>query len=180
MAEGAYSAALIPVFSGVVIDSKNDEEAADFVEMSKENNISPILLAAPNTPDSRIQEISKSARDLIYCVAILGITGTQSATYEQLKSYLNRIGKNSSCPYIVGFGINTRSDVININEMAHGAVVGSAIIREMEKTSDPVECVKNYIGKMLGCQTNVMLLIGKVICCPKIQKNVIKVYKTKF
>ena len=32
LAEGAYSAALIPVFSGVVIDSKNDEEAADFVE----------------------------------------------------------------------------------------------------------------------------------------------------
>ena len=32
LAEGAYSAALIPVFSGVVIDSKNDDEAADFVE----------------------------------------------------------------------------------------------------------------------------------------------------
>jgi len=32
LAEGAYSAALIPVFSGVVIDSKDDEEAADFVE----------------------------------------------------------------------------------------------------------------------------------------------------
>ena len=32
LAEGAYSAALIPVFSGVVIDSKNDKEAADFVE----------------------------------------------------------------------------------------------------------------------------------------------------
>ena len=29
LAEGAYSAALIPVFSGVVIDSKNDHEAAD-------------------------------------------------------------------------------------------------------------------------------------------------------
>jgi len=65
-----------------------------------------------------------------------------------LKSYLNRIGKNSSCPYIVGFGINTRSDVININEMAHGAVVASAIIREMEKTSDPIECVKSYIERL--------------------------------
>ena len=32
LAEGAYSAALIPVFSGVVIDTKDDEEAADFVE----------------------------------------------------------------------------------------------------------------------------------------------------
>ena len=32
LAEGAYSAALIPVFSGIVIDSKDDKEAADFVE----------------------------------------------------------------------------------------------------------------------------------------------------
>ena len=32
LAEGAYSAALIPVFSGIVIDSKDDHEAADFVE----------------------------------------------------------------------------------------------------------------------------------------------------
>ena len=32
LAEGAYSAALIPVFSGVVIDTKDDHEAADFVE----------------------------------------------------------------------------------------------------------------------------------------------------
>ena len=32
LAEGAYSAALIPIFSGIIIDSKNDREAADFVE----------------------------------------------------------------------------------------------------------------------------------------------------
>ena len=32
LAEGAYSAALVPVFSGIVIDSKDDHEAADFVE----------------------------------------------------------------------------------------------------------------------------------------------------
>ena len=32
LAEGAYSAALIPVFSGIVIDTKDDHEAADFVE----------------------------------------------------------------------------------------------------------------------------------------------------
>ena len=133
---------------GLIIPDLPPEEAADFVEMSKENNISPILLVAPNTPDSRIQEISKSARDLIYCVAILGITGSKGAVYEQLKSYLKRVDKNSSCPYIVGFGIKERSDVININKMAHGAVVGSEIIREIENTSDPIESVNNYIGRL--------------------------------
>ena len=41
LAEGAYSAALIPVFSGIVIDSKDDSEAADFVE----NTMSFLLFA---------------------------------------------------------------------------------------------------------------------------------------
>ena len=40
LAEGAYNVALIPIFSGIVIDSRNDHEAADFVE----NTMSLLLL----------------------------------------------------------------------------------------------------------------------------------------
>jgi len=40
LAEGAYSAALIPVFSGIVLDSKDDPEAANFVE----NTMSMLLI----------------------------------------------------------------------------------------------------------------------------------------
>ena len=41
LAEGAYSAALIPVFSGVVLNPKDEREAADFVE----NTTSMLLFA---------------------------------------------------------------------------------------------------------------------------------------
>ncbi len=41
LAEGAYSAALIPVFSGVVLNPKDDREASDFVE----NTTSMLLFA---------------------------------------------------------------------------------------------------------------------------------------
>ena len=41
LAEGAYSAALIPVFSGVVLNPKDDHEASDFVE----NTTSMLLFA---------------------------------------------------------------------------------------------------------------------------------------
>ena len=133
---------------GLIIPDLPLEEADEFMEMSKGNDICPILLVAPNTPDIRIQEISKSADDLIYCVSILGITGSAGAAVDQLKSYLIRVEKNSACPYVVGFGITERSDVINVNKIAHGAAVGSAIIRELGKTNDPVKCVKNYIKSL--------------------------------
>ena len=133
---------------GLIIPDLPPEEAEEFVIKSKENTISPILLVAPNTSDNRIRKISQLAGELIYCVSILGITGSQSAGNDELKSYLNRVSKNSVCPFIVGFGINDRFDVINVNKMAHGAVIGSSIIKEMDKSSDPVDCIKNYIEKL--------------------------------
>ena len=62
--------------------------------------------------------------------------------------FLKRVGQYSVCPYIAGFGISDRSNVINVNKIAHGAVIGSAIIKELEKASDPAECVKNYIERL--------------------------------
>jgi len=133
---------------GLIIPDLPPEEADDYVNLSKKNGISPILLVAPNTPEKRIQEISKLAGDLIYCVAILGITGGRGTIGDQLKYYLNRVEKNSDCPFIVGFGIREREDVVGVNQLAHGAVVGSAIIQEMKNSNNPVEVIKNYIEKL--------------------------------
>ena len=130
---------------GLIIPDLPPEEADEFVKKSKENSICPILLVAPNTPNKRIREISKLAEELIYCVSILGITGIQDTDINKLIFYINRVKKYSVCPFVVGFGITDRHDVIRVNEIAHGAVIGSAIIRKIQKTSDPLGFVKNYI-----------------------------------
>ena len=134
---------------GLIIPDLPPEEAEKFVQLAKENNISPILLVAPNTSSRRIKIISDLAGDLIYCVAILGITGSSEYDMGKLASYLERVKENSSCPFIVGFGIKTRKDVKKINELAHGAVVGSAIINAMDGSVSPVDTVKNYIKSLV-------------------------------
>jgi len=133
---------------GLIIPDLPPEEAEEYVASARENEISPILLVAPNTPANRIKEISKMAGDLIYSVAILGITGGKGADEGILKKYLHRVETNSECPFVVGFGIKERPDVVEINGMAHGAVVGSAIIEELNKTGNPVTAIKNYIEKL--------------------------------
>jgi tryptophan synthase alpha chain len=85
---------------------------------------------------------------LIYCVAILGITGGEGAQESELKKYLKRVEENSECPYVVGFGIKERADVVEINRMAHGAVVGSAIIEQLQNSDEPVNVINNYIRKL--------------------------------
>ena len=133
---------------GVIIPDLPPEEAREYIKLAKKYSISPILLVAPNTPDKRIKEISVIAGDLIYCVTILGITGSININEKDLSSYLKRVKENSICPFVVGFGIKERSDVIKINQIAHGVVVGSAIIHELNKSNNPAEVVRTYIEQL--------------------------------
>ncbi|MBC8312337.1 MAG: tryptophan synthase subunit alpha [Candidatus Marinimicrobia bacterium] len=133
---------------GLIIPDLPPEEAEGFVQLAKENKISPILLVAPNTSSERIKIISELAGDLIYCVAILGITGSGNEM-GNLEAYLVRVEENSRCPFIVGFGIKTREDVVEINKFSHGAVVGSAIIDAMDGSTSSVDTVKNYIERLV-------------------------------
>jgi len=135
---------------GLIIPDLPPEEAGEYICLSKANNISPILLVAPNTTNERIAEISRMAGDLIYCVAILGITGTEGSTISKLKQYLQRVEAHSQCAYIVGFGIKERIDVIQINEVAHGAVVGSALIKEIEAGEDVLLKLRGYVENLKG------------------------------
>ena len=133
---------------GLIIPDFPPEEAEEYVASARENVISPILLVAPNTPANRIKEISKMAGDLIYSVAILGVTGGKGADEGKLKKYLHRVETYSECPFIVGFGNKVRTDIVKINKLAHGAVVGSTIIEQLKNSNDPVQTIRNYIQKL--------------------------------
>lgn len=126
------------------------EETEPFCGLAKPKGVSPILLVAPNTPNKRIRKISELAGDLIYAVSILGITGNDLASKDALQEYLNRVRKNSVTPFVVGFGISTRDDVVWFNQHSDGAVVGSAIIKNMNGSSNPVETIKSLIQGLKG------------------------------
>ena len=135
---------------GLILPDLPLEEAESFCELAKSKCISPILLVAPNTPNERIRKISELAGDLIYAVSILGITGNDLASKGALQEYLNRVRKNSITPFVVGFGISTRDDVVWFNEHSDGAVVGSAIIKNMNGSSNLVETTKSLIQGLKG------------------------------
>ena len=135
---------------GIILPDLPLDEGTFFCEKAKSVNISPILLVAPNTSNERINLISKLSQDLIYAVSILGITGGDMSSKENLKKYLLRVKDNSECPFIVGFGINSSDDVEWFNIYSNGAVVGSAILKKVldDPTNKPVyNFVKNLKGR---------------------------------
>ena len=135
---------------GLILPDLPLEEAEPLCELAKSKGVSPILLVAPNTPNERIKKISKLAGDLIYAVSILGITGNELVSKDVLAQYLNRVRENSITPFVVGFGISTRKDVIWFNHHSDGAVVGSAIIKNMNGSSNPMEATKTLIQELKG------------------------------
>mgnify|MGYP001447157984 FL=1 len=135
---------------GLILPDLPLSEAESFCILARKRRVSPILLVAPNTSAERIRLISEMAGDLIYAVSVLGITGNEHSSRKSLIEYLSRVRQNSTCPFIVGFGIKTRDDVIWFNEQADGAVIGSAIIKKLDDSENPEYIAQNYIKELKG------------------------------
>ena len=133
---------------GIILPDLPYDEGKEFCNKAKELGISPILLVAPNTSNKRIEEISNLSNDLIYAVSILGITGNDLGSKKELIKYLDRVKANSSCPFIVGFGIKTNDDVKWFNKYSNGAVVGSHILNHINTDEDYVLKANEIINSL--------------------------------
>ena len=133
---------------GIILPDLPYDEGKEFCNKAKELGISPILLVAPNTSNKRIEEISNLSNDLIYAVSILGITGNDLGSKKELIKYLDRVKANSSCPFIVGFGIKSNDDVKWFNKYSNGAVVGSHILDQISADEDYVLKANEIINSL--------------------------------
>ena len=93
-----------------------------------------IRLVTPTTDVDRIQTVLKHSSGFVYYVSITGITGTRSADYAELDTAIKVVKDSTDIPIAIGFGIQTPDQVRQIVRHADAAVVGSALIREIERT----------------------------------------------
>ena len=135
---------------GIILPDLPLDESKNFCKKALNLNLSPILLVAPNTSNERITKISKTANHLIYAVTILGITGGTLSKPKDILSYLERVRENSESPFVVGFGISSRKDVIWFNKYSDGVVVGSACIKKIKNKDNPNSIINSYIKELKG------------------------------
>ena len=136
---------------GLLIPDLPPEESGEIKKLARRYKINTIFLVSPTTSNNRIRLIEELSDDFVYCVSVTGTTGTRGKLYSEVKSYLMRIKSNLKKPYVVGFGVSTPEDVKKISEISNGVVVGSAIIKFIEKFKNNKELpekVKNYIKKL--------------------------------
>ncbi|MCV9888356.1 tryptophan synthase subunit alpha [Metabacillus halosaccharovorans] len=117
---------------GLLIPDIPFEESEELRQKCKEQSINFISLVAP-TSSSRIKMIAEAAEGFIYCVSSLGVTGVRKNFDESITSFLKEVKSYSSVPVVVGFGVSSREQVELLSNICDGVVVGSALVREIER-----------------------------------------------
>jgi len=117
----------------VLITDLIPEEAQSWAEALYQRGLDPIFLAAPTTSDKRLARIARQARGFIYAVSRAGVTGARDEMTRDAEALVQRVRSVSDLPVAVGFGVSTAEQVRKIWRFADAAVVGSAIVREIEK-----------------------------------------------
>lgn len=85
------------------------------------------------TGHQRIQTIAKKANGFVYCVSSLGVTGVRSKITIDIGAMADLVREVTDLPEAVGFGISTPKQAKKMASQSDGAIVGSAIIKIIEK-----------------------------------------------
>jgi len=111
------------------------EEAAEYLAELARVGLAPIFLAAPTSPDERLQAIATHSKGFVYAISRTGITGTQQTLTSDAASLVARIRRWTSLPVAVGFGISNATHFAQVAEFADAAAVGSAIVELVERST---------------------------------------------
>ncbi|MEK7817517.1 MAG: tryptophan synthase subunit alpha [Actinomycetota bacterium] len=114
--------------SGLVVPDLPVDEATEFVAACGTHGVDPILLAAPTSPDERIEMIAENASGFIYCVSVTGVTGARTSLSDQLPAFIARVRKRTAVPLAVGFGVSEPEHAAEVARHADGVIIGSRLI----------------------------------------------------
>jgi tryptophan synthase alpha chain len=125
---------------GVLVTDMIVEEAAAYLAEMDRVGLAPVFLAAPTSPDERLQAIAAHSKGFIYAISRVGITGKQQSLTSDAAALVARIRTSfgsgrSKLPVAVGFGISNAQHVAQVAEFADAAVVGSAIVELIERST---------------------------------------------
>jgi tryptophan synthase alpha chain len=126
---------------GVLVTDLVPEEAAEFSSLLHARDLDTIFLVAPTSTDERLRLISKQASGFIYAVSRAGVTGERLEMSAEAEKLVKRVRRFSDLPVAVGFGVSTPEHVRDVWRYADAAVVGSAIVAEIERAATPAEAV---------------------------------------
>ncbi|MEZ5167218.1 MAG: tryptophan synthase subunit alpha [Acidimicrobiales bacterium] len=123
--------------SGCILPDIPLEEVGPWAEAADRAGVETVLLAAPTAPDERLPRICDRSRGFVYAVGLLGITGVRTELAASAKVIAGRLKEVTDLPVLVGVGVGSPEQAVEVCEVADGVVVGSAVVQRMLDGAGP-------------------------------------------
>lgn len=153
-AERFFSACREIGIDGIILPDLPFEEKEEFLPLCHAYGVDLISLIAP-TSENRIAMIAKEAEGFLYVVSSLGVTGTRSEIKTDLQSIIKVVRQNTDIPCAIGFGISTPEQAAKMAGISDGAIVGSAIVKLIEKYGKEAP---GYVGEYVKRMKEAVIL----------------------
>ena len=136
---------------GIIVPDLPPEEASSLNKLAQTNELDMIFLLAPTSTKERIKIVAKMSSGFIYYISLTGVTGTREKMAQDLKEKIFKIKQTSSKPVEIGFCISTPKQAAFSAKISDGAIVGSAIVKIIEKgfqTGNKSNQVREFVLSM--------------------------------
>jgi tryptophan synthase alpha chain len=130
---------------GLIVVDCPPEEADPLSDALEAEGLSLIRLASPTTDDKRLPAVIRRTSGFVYYVSVAGVTGVKEADADAVAPAVERIRQASGLPVAVGFGIRTPERAAEVARVADAAVVGSALVDEIESAAKLNENVTDKV-----------------------------------
>ena len=133
---------------GVLVTDLPPEDSGDYRHALRSRGLDTIFLAAPTTGDDRMRRIAEASSGFLYVISRTGVTGERDALADELPALLRRARQATRLPLAVGFGISLPGHVSLLGGLADAAVVGSALVGEVERAGSAEEAAANVAARV--------------------------------
>jgi tryptophan synthase alpha chain len=131
--------------AGVIVPDLPVEESEPVAGWLRAASLDTVFMVAPTTVEDRIESICDHSSGFVYCVTVTGITGARKELPAGMKELFEKVRRHTQLPIAAGFGISRPEHMKALRGTADAAVVGSAIVHEMDRGGDPVALVKELL-----------------------------------
>ncbi|MDO8580837.1 MAG: tryptophan synthase subunit alpha [Candidatus Omnitrophota bacterium] len=128
---------------GLIVPDLPPEEATGLIPAARRNGLSTIFFLAPTTTRERMKTIVAASSGFVYYVSLTGVTGARQQIPSSFRQQVKVAKRLTKLPICVGFGVSTPAQVKAVAEIADGVIVGSAIVKEIQKNKGNQDLVKN-------------------------------------
>jgi tryptophan synthase alpha chain len=123
--------------AGAIVPDLPLDEFGDWGRAADDAGVETILLAAPTSPDARLSEICRRSRGWVYGVGLMGVTGERTTLSSSAATMAKRLKAVTDLPVVIGIGVSTVEQAVEVCAEADGVVVGSALVRRLLEGAGP-------------------------------------------